>query len=156
MVFKRALSLSSEHHGAQLISRPHGVPEPPPCPPPKHLQVSAHQVTKREADSAAGCMRKEYIDAIVVKVDDVDVEEVQTIDDLDFIETMQGIYWLNAYHDDKPMYKQQPSESDALLLWWQIGPKGGWYITDMLFDNKKDEQATAIVKGNNYKQFSGA
>ena len=141
-----------------ILCRPHGVPSPPLGPPPKHLVAPMQVMTNEQAQSVVGGMMDECIDALVIRVDNVDIEAVRSIDGLDLTEAVQGIYWLIAFHNDKPIYKQEPSDPDALLLWWQIGPEGGWYITDHLFDknSKQHKMAVTSVDGNNYKQPSGA
>ena len=96
---------------------------------------------------------EQYIDAVVIKVDDVDTGGVKTIDDLGLIEAVRGIYWAVAFHNDKPKYKQEPPDSAEILSRWHTGPTNGWCITDQLFDSKHDMNAVTTVKGNNDKQL---
>ena len=121
------------------------VPPAPPAPP-------IGMLSKEDAANAEGCMKDEFLDALVVKIADVDFSALEP-DTVEHLGNMQGIYWLIGMFGGRPCFKQEVPPTGPLLMWWlQDKQEGGWYITDKIFTGKhKDKDDVTMVGDISHK-----
>jgi hypothetical protein len=140
------------------------MPRPPvEAPPPRMLSM-----TQEEADTASANIKDQYVDAMVITVDGVDVPSMmekglkyaQNMELVQQATQVQGVYWLIGKHRDRPVFKQQlaPGDEDKppLYLFYSLDDKnGGWFVAEKLFDSSKAVEKTVnIVDRTNYNQFN--
>ena len=126
------------------------VPKPPPCPTPPEKLIN--MLSMQDAADATGCMRDEFLDALVLKIAEVDFSAMEP-EAVDNLGNAQGIYWLIGMFAGKPCFKQ---ENGSLLLWWlRDKQEGGWYISDKMFSSSKDKGKADVtmVENISYKQL---
>ena len=103
-------------------------------------------------DMAIGGFTWDHCQAMQVIISSELEAKAATSDKLaDALMAIQGIYWIVGFHNNMPMYRQQPSaEADQLFLWFFDNPKAehGWYFSKWLWASVKQSHAIQAEHGS--------
>ena len=169
MFLKRSLAAAASEAtpigaSSNKVAKQFKLPKPPQAPPPAAMLT----LSQDTADSITADMKEQYVDAMVITVDGVDVPSMmekglkyaQNMELVQQATQVQGVYWLIGKHRDRPVFKQQlaPGDEDKppLYLFFSLDDKnGGWFVAEKLFESSKAVEKTVnIVDRTNYNQFN--